>query len=98
MLTSAAAIAPKLHGAMGEEAGMTELFYVQCRFEQDTHEGRRETVGWIEQRGAKIGARVELKGEDGLWTVVTAGGVAISASKLRAKQASDRASLPSAVR
>jgi hypothetical protein len=34
----------------------------QCRMEQHIPEGRVETVGWIEGRGAKVGARVELKG------------------------------------
>lgn len=57
--------------------------YVQCRMEQFTNAGRLETVGWIEERGAKVGARVELKGEDGLWTVISAGGAAVTQDTLK---------------
>lgn len=73
---------------------MTE-HYVQCRFEQACPEGLRTTVGWIPDRGARPGALVELKGEDGLWRVVSAGGHPVPLERLRAKQASDRAALPS---
>lgn len=45
--------------------------YYQCRFSQPEGETSRETIGWIEGRGAKVGALVELKGEDGLWRVET---------------------------
>lgn len=74
---------------------MSSELYVQCRFEQTYESGRTELVAWIPERGAKLGARVELKGEDGLWTVISAGGPAVPISKLREKQMADRASLPS---
>jgi hypothetical protein len=32
--------------------------------------GHTRTIAWIEERGARLGARVELKGEDGLWEVL----------------------------
>lgn len=43
--------------------------YYQCEFQKLTTEGTIKTVGWIEERGAKKGALVELKDETGLWTV-----------------------------
>lgn len=43
--------------------------YYQCRFEKATKEGTVCTVAWIDERGAKVGALVELKGEEGLWLV-----------------------------
>ncbi len=72
-----------------------QKMYMQCRMEQQREHGIAELVGWIEERGAKVGARIELKGEEGLWVVVTAGGPAVEIQKLREKQAADRASLPS---
>lgn len=45
--------------------------YHQCRFEQLTDEGLKTTTGWIEKRGAKVHALVELKGETGLWRVTS---------------------------
>lgn len=43
--------------------------YYQCEFQKLTKEGTMKTVAWIEERGAKKGVMVELKGEEGLWTV-----------------------------
>jgi len=41
--------------------------YYQCRFRR----GDPETIAWIEERGAKIGALVELKTADGeRWDVI----------------------------
>ena len=75
---------------------MVEDLYVQCRFEQHKENGEiLHNVAWIPERGAKVGAKVELKGEEGLWVVVSAGGTPVPISKLREKQAADRASLPS---
>ena len=54
-----------------------------------------ELVAWIEERGAKVGARVELKGEAGLWIVDTVGNEAIEEKNLRGKQQMDRRSLTS---
>lgn len=47
---------------------MSEYMY-QCRLtREDT-----TTVAYIDQKAARVGARVELKGEEGLWTVVSIG-------------------------
>jgi len=44
---------------------MSQEIYNQCLLERDG----AQQVAWIESRGAKVGARVEIK-EDGLfWTV-----------------------------
>jgi len=49
----------------------TELYY-QCKLIQPlTANVTLVTIGYIEERGAIIGARVELKGEEGLWEVTT---------------------------
>ena len=41
----------------------------QCRLEQESPDGLITIVAYIEEHGAKVGNRVELKGEDGLWLV-----------------------------
>lgn len=70
---------------------MADDLYVQCRFEQLQENGdMAQTVAWIPERAAKVGFRVELKGEEGLWNVVAAEGPPMSISKLREKQAADR--------
>lgn len=72
---------------------MTTLWY-QCRLRQ----GATETIGWIEARGARKGARVELKTDqfdDGLWLVVDVFPPGMDAEDLREKQAADRKGLPS---
>lgn len=69
------------------------LFY-QCRFQRDGS----ETVAWIEERGAKLGASVELKSADGeRWTVVEVYHPGIDEAKLREKQANDRNALSSII-
>jgi len=65
--------------------------HLQCLFEQD---GQR-TVGWIEKRGAKMGARIVLKGEAGLLNVLAVYGPELELSDLQEKQRRDRDSLPS---
>lgn len=57
--------------------------------------GITETVLWIEERGAKVGASVELVG-DGFWTV-TAVYNHMTGEALRDKQQKDRGSLPSTI-
>jgi hypothetical protein len=77
----------------GREKKMTDLWY-QCRLRQ----GAAETVGWIEARGAKPGASVELKTEqfdEGTWLVVEVYQPGMDAVALREKQAIDRKGLPS---
>jgi hypothetical protein len=66
----------------------------QCHLRQ----GATQTVGWIEARGAKLGARVELKTEgfdDGLWLVTHVCQPPFAADDLRRKQDSQRNGLPS---
>ena len=45
---------------------MTDALSYQCLLRQ----GDMRAVAWIEERGARAGVRVEIKGEDGLWDVV----------------------------
>lgn len=68
--------------------------WYQCALAQ----GERRTVGWIEERGAKRGARVEIKGEDGLWDVEAVYEPSYDASWLEEKRRKDRGSLPSLVK
>lgn len=70
------------------------MFY-QCKMRL----GASETVGWIEERGAKVGAKVELLTADGeFWTVAEVYPTGLEEKTLRAKQALDRNSLPSLVK
>ena len=65
--------------------------YRQCRLRQ----GTTRTVGWIEDRGAKVGNSVELPDLGGFWLVETASNFSFDGKSLREKQARDRNSLPS---
>lgn len=65
--------------------------YYQCVMTR----GDERTVGWIEARGAKVNARVELKGEDGLWVVAEVHEPPRTIAWLREKQRHDRNSLQS---
>ena len=66
--------------------------YFQCKLLQ----GSCETIGWIEQRGAKVGAFVELPDEGpGLWKVLMVYPFALTEKMLKQKQANDRNALPS---
>jgi len=66
--------------------------YYQCRLQR----GNSETVGWIEDRGAKVGASVELKSADGnFWRVTEVYPFGMDEAKLRQKQANDRNALSS---
>lgn len=72
---------------------MSNLWY-QCRMRQ----GATETVGWIEARGTRKGAHVELKTDnfdDGAWLVVDVFPPGMDAEALREKQGFDRKGLPS---
>ena len=70
------------------EVDMT--MYYQCRFEKDTPDGIEQKVAWIEGRGAKQFARVELKGEEGLWTVVTVSDIGIDYEEYQKRVAKGR--------
>lgn len=68
------------------------LFY-QCRFRR----GSERTVAWIEARGAKAGAHVELKSLDDLgpWIVEAVFGAPLAAEALECLQRLNRKSLSS---
>jgi len=58
-------------------------------------QGDLRTVGWIEERGAKRGAKVEIKGDPELWTVVEVYHPPRGIRWIRDKQRMDRSSLGS---
>lgn len=65
--------------------------YFQCLLRQ----GGLRTVGWIEERGAKRGAKVEIKGDPEMWTVVDVYPPPRGIRWIRDKQRMDRGSLGS---
>ena len=65
---------------------MNKKMYYQCRFIQ----GEYGTVGWIEERGAKVGNEVELPELGGFWLVKEVWGPPMSWSDLREKQTWNR--------
>lgn len=72
---------------------MSNLWY-QCRMRQ----GATETIGWIESRGARKSANVELKTDqfdEGMWLVLDVFKPGLDAETLREKQAIDRKGFPS---
>jgi len=64
------------------------MLYYQC----DLSQCSARTTGYIEDRGAKLGAHVEIKepGFDGLWLVEQVADRGVDASVLREKQRMDR--------
>lgn len=62
----------------------------QCRLRQ----GPLKTVAWIEARGAKPGAHVEIPELGGLWHVDTVCPLPMAAERLREKQRIDRKGMP----
>lgn len=68
--------------------------YYQCRMRR----GDAETVGWIEERAARLGAEIQLLSGDGqFWRVVEVYHPGLEDDVLRAKQANDRNALPSII-
>lgn len=70
---------------------MSEKYY-QCRLKQP---GPNNTIiweqAWIPDRGARLGAKVELKGHNGLWEVTSVDrGTGLEAVVLNEKQRMDR--------
>lgn len=70
--------------------------YFQCRFRR----GSERTVAWIDARGAKVGAQVELTSLDdhGPWTVEAVLSAPLAAEALSALQRLNRNSLSSIMR
>lgn len=58
--------------------------YRQCRFRR----GPERTVAWIEERGAKVGMRVDLLtlDENGAWEVESVMGAPLAAAALKEMQ------------
>ena len=68
--------------------------YFQCRLSERGGSGR--TVGWIEERGARVGSFVEMKDLGGArYRVDEVYQPPLEIAVLRAKQARDRNALPS---
>lgn len=65
--------------------------YRQCRLRRNEH----ETTGWIEERGADVGAAVELLPGRELWEVVAVFEPRLQEAALRENQRLNRGSLPS---
>lgn len=65
--------------------------YLQCRMTRDTF----ETTGWIEARGARVGAIVELLPSRNRWTVAEVFDHELPEDVLRSTQRLNRRSLPS---
>jgi hypothetical protein len=65
--------------------------YRQCGLAQEN----QRTIGWIEERGAIAGARVEIEELGGFWTVTGVGQTLMSREELTTKQRADRASCSS---
>lgn len=66
--------------------------FYQCRLQQHGV----TTVGWIEERGARPGAHVEVPECGGLWRVAAVYQPALDAQWLREKQRIDRKGMPTA--
>lgn len=69
------------------------MLYYQCRFRR----GTERTVAWIEARGAKIGAQVELTtlDENGPWVVEDVSRAPLEEDALKDLQRLNRKSLSS---
>jgi hypothetical protein len=73
-----------------------DVLYHQCRFRR----GSERTVAWIEARGAKLGAQVELTSldNDGPWIVESVGKPGLANTALETLQRLNRKSLSDYVR
>ena len=65
--------------------------YLQCRLQR----GASETTGWIEARGAKVGATVELLPSGEMWEVAEVFKHGLPEDVLKETQKLNRKSLPS---
>lgn len=70
---------------------MNDKQYFQCRLRR----GNGETLGWIEARGAKVGASVELLPSREFWEVVEVFELGLPEDMLKEQQRLHRNSLPS---
>lgn len=67
------------------------MLFHQCRLEQ----GEARLVAWIEARGARPGALVEIPDAGGIWRVATVCPIPIEARQLYEKQRIDHRGMPS---
>jgi len=72
------------------QPGDFTMRYFQCTLRQ----GTTTTIGWIEERGARVGVRVDVPELGGLWDVVTVDRHALPAAWLHEKQRKDRKGMP----
>lgn len=70
--------------------------YFQCRLVRSNNTSL-QTTGWIEARGAKVGAQVELLPSKEWWTVAEVFDHGLPEEMLREYQRMHRKSLPSIV-
>lgn len=68
--------------------------YFQCRLRR----GDSETTGWIEARGARVGATIELLPSREDWVVAEVFGHSLPEDILKEQQKLNRGSLPSVKR
>ena len=73
-----------------EHEAMSDLHFHCLLRQKKTH-----TTGWIEQRGAEVGKRVELEGEDGLWDVIEVHGPGRTLASLKEGEKRMRRGMPS---
>jgi hypothetical protein len=65
--------------------------YYQCKLQKAVPTGMMIEQAWIEEKGASLGARVELKGEEGLWVVTSVDlGTHMEGVEVAEKQRKDR--------
>lgn len=67
---------------------MKEGRYRLCGLSQ----GNARAQGWIEERGAKVGVRVEIEELGGLWDVTGVGDTVLSKEEMRDREARSRQS------
>lgn len=66
------------------------MHYRQCRLTEIADWNPRKTVGWIEARGAKLGAVVELVEFGAKFRVTQVSTMALTGEALKTKQDRDR--------
>lgn len=72
--------------------------YYQCRLKRADHPASIYTTGWIEARGAKVGAKVEILPARDLWEVTEVFTHGMPEDILKEHQRMHRGSLPSVER
>lgn len=76
--------------AIAQQEKESVMMLHQCRLRQ----GSARTVAWIEARGARAGARVEIPELGGFWQVETVCPLPMTVERWREKQRIDRKGMP----